>query len=117
MFNILITTVLFFISSTAYAEAGKPPVNMLGQWVMLAFFMGIFYLFIIRPQQKKAKEHQNVINNIAVNDEIVTTGGMLAKVAKISDTFLTVVIAEGIEIKIQKQAIAMTIPKGTIKTV
>jgi preprotein translocase subunit YajC len=75
----------------------------------------IFYFLLIRPQQKKAKEHKNMVTALGKGDEIITNGGLLAKVTEIDDNFLTCQIADKVEVKIQRHAVASVLPKGTIK--
>jgi len=91
--------------------------GMLSNILMLGGFLFIFYFMLIRPQSKRAKEHQNLIANIAKDDEVITSGGIVGKVLKVSEQFITIAIADGIEVKIQKQAISASIPKGTMKNI
>ena len=81
----------------------------------LIIMFGIFYFLLIRPQQKKAKEHKSLVAAIKKGDEIITNGGLLAKVTEVGDNFLTCNIAEKVEIKIQSHAVTTVLPKGTIK--
>jgi preprotein translocase subunit YajC len=76
---------------------------------------GIFYFLLIRPQQKKAKEHKKMVEALKKGDEIITSGGILAKVTDVDETFLTCKISENVEIKVQSQAVSAVLPKGTIK--
>lgn len=80
-------------------------------------FMLIFYFMLWRPQSKRAKEHQQLISNLKIDDEIVTTGGLIGKIVKIKEQFIVLEVAEKINIHIQKQAISAMVPKGTIKSV
>jgi preprotein translocase subunit YajC len=82
---------------------------------MVAFLV-IFYFMLIRPQQKKAKEHQAMLTKLASGDEIVTTGGMLGKVIEVGDSFITLEVAEGVRVKVQKFQVASLMPKGTLKS-
>lgn len=75
------------------------------------------YFVIIRPQQKRAKEQRNLLNTLAPNDEIITAGGMLGKIVKISEQYLTVALNENTEIVIQKSSVASLLPKGTLKSI
>ncbi len=81
----------------------------------LVVFIAIFYFLMIRPQSKRAKEHRNLLSQLSAGDEVVTTGGMLGRVAKVDDSFVELTIANNVDIRIQKQAIASVMPKGTIK--
>ncbi len=109
---------LLAISSPAFADAAAAAgPGMIQNIVMVGGFLLIFYFMLIRPQSKRAKEHQQLITSIAKDDEIVTTGGLLGRVLRVADQFIVIAIADGIEVKVQKQAIASTLPKGTMKTI
>jgi len=79
-------------------------------------FVVIFYFLLIRPQQKKAKEHQALISKISTGDEVVTTGGILGKVTEVGDSFVTIEVADGVQIKVQKFQVGSLMPKGTLKS-
>ena len=81
---------------------------------MIAIFV-VFYFLLIRPQQKKAKESRAMLDALQKGDEIVTAGGVLGKISKIGEQYLTVEIASGTEIVVQRGAVAQLLPKGTIK--
>jgi preprotein translocase subunit YajC len=83
----------------------------------LVLIFGVFYFLLIRPQNKRQKEHKELVANIGVGDEIVTAGGVLGKVTDIKDQFVRVQVAEGVELKIQRNTIGAVMPKGTIKSV
>ncbi len=105
----------FFISD-AYAEgAAAPAGGGLETLLMMGVFFAIMYFMIIRPQQKRAKEHKQMLEALSKGDEVVTGGGVLGKVANISDNFVDLTIADNVNIKVQKQSIAAVMPKGTIK--
>ena len=91
--------------------------GMVSNILLLVGFLFIFYFMLIRPQSKRAKEHQGLISSIAKEDEVVTNGGLLGKVLRVTDQFLVISIAEGIEVKVQKQAISASLPKGTLKSI
>ena len=75
----------------------------------------VFYFLLIRPQQKKQKEHRQMIDALAVGTEVVTGGGVLGKVTDLGDQFVTVEIADGVKVKIQRHSIAAVLPKDTLK--
>jgi len=107
----------FSFIGQAMADSGSAEPSALGQIIFLGGFILIFYFMLIRPQSKRHKEQRNLINSIAKDDEIVTTGGIVGKVIKVSEQFLIVAIADNIEVKVQKQAISTTLPKGTMKDI
>lgn len=98
----------------AGGAAGAGPGYGLLFWMVL--FFAIFYFMAIRPQQKRAKEHKSMIAALAKGDEVVTSGGTLGRITHVGEQFLTLEIADGVSVKVQKQSIAAVMPKGTIKS-
>ena len=84
--------------------------------LMMVVFVAIFYFLLIRPQQKKAKEHQALVSKRSTGDEVVTTGGILGKVTEVGESFVTMEIADGVRIKVQKFQVGSLMPKGTLKS-
>ena len=106
----------FFISDAMAQSAGGQSGGFDFTAILpLIIMFGIFYFLLIRPQQKKAKEHKSLVAALKKGDEIITNGGLLAKVTEVGDNFLTCNIAEKVEIKIQSHAVTIVLPKGTIK--
>ena len=103
----------FFISDAAAQTAGAGGGGIATFLPMIALFV-IFYFLLIRPQQKRQKEHKNMVGGLAKGDEIVTMGGALGKVTAVDDNFLTVEIAKGVEIKVQRMSVQAMMPKGTV---
>jgi len=103
----------FFISS-AYAQDATTQGGLLSFLPLIVIFV-VFYFLLIRPQMKRAKEHKALVGGLAKGDEVVTNGGMLGKITHVGDSFVTVELAEGVAIKLQKHAVASVMPKGTIK--
>ena len=104
--------------SDAWAQ-GAPAAGAPGQLtplLMVVAFFVVFYFLLFRPQQKRAKEHQNLLSKLAAGDEVVTGGGILGKVIDVGDPFVTLEIAEGVRIKVQKVQITSLMPKGTLKS-
>jgi preprotein translocase subunit YajC len=116
-FVTLLAALLTF--STAYADVPAGAVPHTGSpWstvIMLLVFFAIFYFLLIRPQTKRAKEHKNLIANLARGDEVLTSGGIVGKITDIEESFLTLEVAANTHIKVQKNAISTVLPKGTIK--
>jgi preprotein translocase subunit YajC len=75
----------------------------------------IFYFMLIRPQQKKAKEHRAMLDKLSSGDEVVTSGGILGRITDVGDTFITIEVADGVRIRVQKGQVGQLVPKGTIK--
>jgi preprotein translocase subunit YajC len=106
-----------FLISDAHAQAaGGAAADPISPLIMMVVFFAIFYFIAIRPQMKRAKEHRTMIDAIAKGDEVVTTGGILGRVVDLGDAFITIEIADKLEIKVQKHAISAVLPKGTIKS-
>lgn len=106
----------FFISD-AYAQTGGIGGGApYGDIMFLVLLFAVFYFLLIRPQQKRSKEHKKMVEAVAKGDEVVTNGGVLGKIVEIGDTFLTLNIAEGVDVKLQRSSVAATLPKGTIKS-
>lgn len=100
----------------AYAQAGAAPAgSQFAPLVMMVLFIVIFYFLLIRPQQKKAKEHAAMLGKLSGGDEVVTAGGIVGKVVDVQDGFVTLEIAEGVRIKVQKFQVSSLVPKGTLK--
>jgi preprotein translocase subunit YajC len=101
----------------AYAQgAGAAPGGSLAPLLMMVVFIVIFYFLLIRPQQKKAKEHQAMLSKLAAGDEVVAAGGVLGKVVELGEQFVTLEIADGVRIKVQRFQISSLVPKGTLKS-
>lgn len=76
----------------------------------------IFYFLLIRPQMKRSKEHRKLVEELSTGAEVVTNGGLLGRITRVDESFVTVEFADKVEIKVQKNAIASVMPKGTIKS-
>ncbi|MEP6944086.1 MAG: preprotein translocase subunit YajC [Betaproteobacteria bacterium] len=81
---------------------------------MVAIFV-VFYFLLIRPQQKRAKETKAMLSALQKGDEVVTAGGIVGKISKLDDAYATVEIAPNVEIKLQRSAISLMLPKGSAK--
>jgi preprotein translocase subunit YajC len=103
--------------SDAWAQgAGPAASSQLAPLLMMVVFIVIFYFLLIRPQQRKAKEHQSMVTKLNNGDEVVTSGGILGRITEVGDTFVTLEIADGVRIKVQKFQIQSLMPKGTLKS-
>src|ERR1700743_723970 len=101
----------------AYAQAGgAASSSQFAPVLMMVVFVGIFYFLLIRPQQKKAKDHQSMVSKLAAGDEVVTSGGILGRIIEVSDAFVTLEVADSVRLKIQKGQITSLMPKGTLKS-
>jgi preprotein translocase subunit YajC len=106
---------LTFFSSLASADTtGDVPANPMGQWLMLIGFALIFYFMIWRPQSQRQKAQSKMISELEKGDEVVTIGGVLGKITNIKESFISVEVASGVELTVQKQSITNVLPKGTM---
>ncbi len=94
------------------AAQGSPYVTL----IMLAGMFVVFWFLLIRPQQKRAKEHRAMIEALAKGDEVVTAGGVLGRITQLGPNYVSVEIADNVEIKVQRPAIQAVLPKGTLKS-
>ena len=81
----------------------------------LLLMFAVLYFVMIRPQMKKQKEHKSMIDALAKGDEVITAGGLLGKVAKIGEAYLSIEVANGVEVQMQRSAVVQVLPKGTVK--
>ena len=84
---------------------------------LLFGFMILIYFLMIRPENKRSKTHQDMLASLEVGEEIVTAGGILGKVSKLTDQYIELSIADNTKIKIQKTSISAVLPKGTLKSI
>lgn len=103
------------IFTSAYAQISAPGgTDLMAFLPMIAIFV-VFYFLLIRPQQKRAKEQKAMLEALQKGDEIVTAGGVVGKISKLSDQYAVVEIAPNVEMTVQRAAVATLLPKGTIK--
>lgn len=106
----------FFVAeAVAQTEAAAPPNAGFFNIILLVGLFVFMYFMIIRPQRKRQKEHQNLVDALAKGDEVVLSSGMLGKITDVDDAYVTVSAADGVNLKFQKSAVHMVLPKGTIK--
>jgi len=108
----------FFISNAVAAAttpAAQQPDGIYTLVMIVAIFV-LFYFMLIRPQNKRAKEHKSLIGSLKKGDEIVTSGGFLAKVVSLDEQYIKINLADGVETIIQRGAVNAILPKGTIKS-
>jgi preprotein translocase subunit YajC len=104
--------------SNAYAQAPAASggdAGLMGLLPIVLMFV-VLYFLMIRPQMKRAKESKAMVEGLQKGDEVITAGGVLGRISKISDAYITLEIATGTEISVQKAAVQTLLPKGTLKT-
>lgn len=87
------------------------------QFLPLIVIFVLFYFLLIRPQSKRAKEHKKMVDELAKGQEVVTGGGVLGKVTEVKDDWITVEVADGVSLKVQRGTISVVVPPGTVKSV
>ncbi|WP_366515621.1 preprotein translocase subunit YajC [Solimonas marina] len=112
---------LDFLISPAFAQAASTaasptsPQSLLGAFWPLLVMIPLFYFLLIRPQSKRNREHREMLAKIAKGDEVVTTGGMAGKVVGLGENYMTIEIADNVQVKVQRSAVTGVLPKGTLK--
>lgn len=108
----------FFITP-AYAAGGQPAGGGFELIIMMVVFAAIFYFMIFRPQSKRAKEQRNLLKSLSKGDEVITSGGLIGRITKISDDndYLQLSLSEDTNIVIKKDFISAVLPKGTLKSI
>ena len=106
------------ITGIVLAQAGDTASSLMGMAPLVLMFV-VLYFLMIRPQMKRQKEHKALLAALAKGDEVISAGGLLGKVSKVSDSYVTVEVAElaekPVEIIMQKSSVTAVLPKGTIK--
>ena len=106
---------MFISSAFAQTAAGGDVQSSLMSMLPLVLMFVVLYFVMIRPQMRKQKEHKAMIDALAKGDEVVTAGGLLGKVTKIGDNTLSVELAQGVEVQLQRGSVVQVLPKGTLK--
>jgi preprotein translocase subunit YajC len=104
----------FFISN-AYAQDSATSGGLMSFLPLIVIF-AVFYFMLIRPQMKRSKEHKQLVSQLSKGDEVITNGGLLGRIVDVSDSFVTLELADNLHIKLQRQAVANVMPKGTMKS-
>ncbi|MCB1941999.1 MAG: preprotein translocase subunit YajC [Candidatus Accumulibacter sp.] len=103
--------------STAHAHsaAAADPTGGFMQLLPIILMFVVLYFLMIRPQMKRTKEHKALVEALAKGDEVVTGGGIAGRITKVSENFIGLEVADAVEIQVQKQAVTLLLPKGTLK--
>lgn len=101
--------------SDAWAQGSAPAGGGLVSLLPIIVIFVLFYFLLIRPQQKRQKQHKEMVASLSKGDEVVTAGGTLGKITDVGDNFVTLEIAQGVNIKVQRSMVQAMMPKGTIK--
>lgn len=98
----------------AQGAGGGAGSDLLGLLPIVLMFV-VLYFLMIRPQMKRAKEHKTMIEALQKGDEVVTAGGVVGRIAKIGDSYVSLQVADNVEITVQRPSVQVVLPKGTIK--
>ena len=112
--SFLISDAIAAATSTTATPAGQPDSTF--SLVMIVGIFVLFYFMLIRPQNKRAKEQREMVNKLKKGDEVITSGGLLAKVVELDEQFIKISLAEGFEVNLQRNAVSAVLPKGTLKS-
>lgn len=104
----------FFIQNAHAAGAGAQGNPLVGLLPIIIIFI-IFWFLLIRPQTKRAKQHREMVAALQEGDEVVTQGGVLGRISKLDESFVTLEIADGVRIRVQRHMVGSVMPKGTIE--
>jgi preprotein translocase subunit YajC len=104
----------FFIED-AWAQDGAAAAGGFASLLPLILIFVIFYFLLLRPQIKRAKEHKKMVDSLTRGDEVITSGGLLGRITRVDDNFVSLELAEGVVVRVQRTAIGSMVPKGTIK--
>ena len=85
--------------------------------LLIVAMFAVLYFLMIRPQMKRAKEHKTMVDALQKGDEVITSGGVLGRISKVSDAYVSLEIANNVEIQLQRAAIQTVLPKGTLKNI
>ena len=104
--------------SQAWAQTASPQQGGgIESMLLIVVMFGVLYFMMIRPQMKRAKEHKSMIDALQKGDEVVSGGGILGRVSKINENYVTLEVAQGVEMTLQRSAVQVVLPKGTIKNI
>jgi len=99
----------------AQAPGAQPLGGGIESLILIVLMFGVLYFLMIRPQMKRTKEHKQMIEALQKGDEVVTAGGVLGRISKLNENYVTLEIAADVEIQVQRPAVQLLLPKGTIK--
>lgn len=114
-------SLLDLLIAPAHAQAAQPAApggaGMLSTLLFPIILIAVMYFLMIRPQMKRQKELRAMLDKLAVGDEVITNGGLAGVLRELGDSFITVEIADGVRVKVQRSAIVNVLPKGSLKSV
>ncbi len=103
--------------SPAWAQAGGGAGGGYESLLLIVLMFGVLYFLMIRPQMKRTKEHKAMIDALQKGDEVVTSGGVLGRVSKLNENYVTLEVSNNVEILVQRPSVQLVLPKGTLKNI
>lgn len=103
--------------TNAWAQGAGAPGGGLESMLLIGLMFVVLYFLMIRPQMKRAKEHKAMTEALQRGDEVVTAGGVLGRISKINDNYVTLEVAANVEIQVQRPSVQLVLPKGTLKNI
>lgn len=101
----------------AWAQGAGAPGGGFESMLLIVLMFVVLYFLMIRPQMKRAKEHKTMIEALQRGDEVVTAGGVLGRISKLNENYITLEVANNVEIQVQRPSVQLVLPKGTIKNI
>lgn len=108
---------MFINAAWAQGSGAASPGGGFESLILIVLMFAVLYFLMIRPQMKRAKEHKTLIEALQKGDEVIAAGGILGRISKISENYVTIEIADKVEIQVQRPAIQIVLPKGTLKNI
>ena len=99
----------------AWAQGAPGQGGGIESMLLIVLMFGVLYFMMIRPQMKRAKEHKQMIDALQKGDEVIAAGGMLGRITRLTESYVSLEIANSVEIQVQRPAVQLVLPKGTIK--
>ena len=103
--------------SPAWAQGAPAQGGGMESLVLIVVMFAVLYFLMIRPQMKRAKDHKNMIDALQKGDEVVAAGGVLGRISKLNENYVTLEVSDQVEIQVQRPAIQLVLPKGTLKNI
>jgi preprotein translocase subunit YajC len=103
--------------SPAWAQGAPAQGGGIESLVLIVVMFAVLYFLMIRPQMKRAKDHKSMIDALQKGDEVVAAGGVLGRISKLNENYVTLEVSERVEIQIQRPAVQLVLPKGTLKNI
>jgi len=103
--------------SPAWAQGAPAQGGGIESLVLIVLMFAVLYFLMIRPQMKRAKEHKTMIDALQKGDEVVAAGGVLGRINKLNENYVTLEVSDKVEIQVQRPAIQLVLPKGTLKNI